>query len=105
MFRYCVKSEKNVFSEHWGDDLADIQNATVEPSETDTLLEIFHRTQAYRTVTGGGFDLQQYLVDTAVSGNNTASFLTTGANLYYVKALSLVGAYLSPRTYFEEQYR
>lgn len=82
-----------------------IHNVTVEPSENGTLLEIFHGTQTYNTVGGGAFDLQQYLVDSAIAGNDTAAFLTTFGNQYSLKVLSLIGAYLSPRTNLQEQDR
>ena len=82
-----------------------IQNVSVAPTDNGTLLEIFHGTQIYNTVTGGGFDLQQYLIDASIAGNDTESFLSTWGNLYSVKVLSLIGAYLSPRTNLEEQSR
>ncbi|RMZ81683.1 hypothetical protein DV737_g2356, partial [Chaetothyriales sp. CBS 132003] len=82
-----------------------IQNVTAVPSGNGSLLEIFHGAQTYNTVSGGGFDLQQYMIDAAIAGNNTASFTTTWSNLYSVKVLSLIGAYLTPRTNLQEQKR
>ena len=66
-----------------------IQNVTAVKSENGSLLEIFHGTQSYNTVTGGGYDLQQYLVDAAIAGNDTESFVTAWSDLYSVKVLSL----------------
>ena len=82
-----------------------IHNVTIAPTNNGTVLELFHGTQYYNTVSGGGVDLQQYLVDASISGNDTASFLSTWGNLNSVKVLSLIGAYLTPRTNIEEQSR
>ena len=82
-----------------------IQNVTIEPSDNGTLLEIFHGTQVYNSVSGGDFDVQQNLVNAGIAGNDTASFLKAWADLYSVKVLSLVGTYLSPRENLEEQAR
>lgn len=54
---------------------------------------------------GSGYDLQQYLTDAAIAGNDTTSFLKTWGNSYSVKVMSLIGAYLTPRTNLEEQDR
>ncbi|RMZ92001.1 hypothetical protein DV736_g758, partial [Chaetothyriales sp. CBS 134916] len=83
-----------------------IQNVTAVSSGNGSLLEIFHGAQTYNTVSGGGgFDLQQYIIDAAIAGNDTASFTATWSNLYSVKVLSLIGAYLTPRTNLQEQNR
>jgi hypothetical protein len=82
-----------------------IQNVSAVRSANGSLLEIFHGAQTYNSVSGGGFDLQQYLVDSAIAGNTTESFLQTWSDLYSTKVLSLVGAYLTPRGNLQEQDR
>ena len=82
-----------------------VRNVTTAPTNNGTILELFHGTQYYNTVSGGGVDLQQYLVDSSISGNDTASFLSTWGNLNSIKVLALIGAYLTPRTNLEEQSR
>lgn len=52
-----------------------IHNVSVTQSPNGTLLEVFHGSQAYMTVSGGAFDLQQNLVSAAIAGNDTKSFL------------------------------
>jgi len=82
-----------------------IRNVTVEPSPNGTLLEVFHGAQIYNSVSGGGWDLQMYLSEAAITGEDSASFLGAWADLYSVKVLSQIGAYLTPRTNLQEQRR
>ncbi|RMD39668.1 hypothetical protein DV735_g5465, partial [Chaetothyriales sp. CBS 134920] len=81
-----------------------IQNVTAVPSRNGSLLEIFHGGQTYNTVSGAS-DLQQYMIDAAIAGDDTESFTSTWSNRFSVKVLSLVGAYLTPRTNLQEQNR
>ena len=46
-----------------------------------------------------------YLSEAAITGQDSASFLGAWADLYSVKVLSQIGAYLTPRTNLQEQRR
>ena len=50
-----------------------IRNVTISPINNGTLSELFHGTQYNNTVSGGAFDLQQYLIDASIAGNDAAS--------------------------------
>jgi hypothetical protein len=82
-----------------------ILNVTATPTKNGSVLEIFKGTQFYSLGMGTGWDLQQYLTDAAIAGNDTAAFLTTWGDSYAVKVMSLISAYLTPRTNIEEQNR
>ncbi|RMZ82345.1 hypothetical protein DV738_g1784, partial [Chaetothyriales sp. CBS 135597] len=81
-----------------------IENVTAVRSSNGSLLEIFHGAQTYNTVSGAS-DLQQYMIDAAIAGDDTEAFTSTWSNRFSVKVLSLIGAYLTPRTNLQEQNR
>lgn len=74
------------------------------PSPNGTLLEIFHGSQFYVSVSGGAFDLQDYLLQAAIQ-TTSAKFADVWANLYSLKILSTIGGFSSPRTTIQEQQR
>ena len=64
---------------------------------------MFHGAQFYVTVSGGGFDLQDYLLQAAIQPTSTL-FAHKWANLYSAKILSQIGGFTSPRrTVFEQR--
>jgi hypothetical protein len=82
-----------------------IRNVTATKSPNGTLLELFHGNQVYNTVSGGAWDLQQYLINAAIAGNTTGEFLSKWQNQFSVKALSHIGGQLTARTNLLEQKR
>ena len=81
-----------------------LAHVTSTQSPNGTLLEIFHGSQFYVSVSGDGFDLQDYLLQAAIQPSSTA-FAKVWANLYSTKILSTIGGFSSPRTTIAEQIR
>ena len=65
---------------------------------------MFHGAQFYVSVSGGGFDLQDFLLQSAIQPTGTL-FARKWANLYSRKILAQVGGFTSPRATVFEQRR
>jgi hypothetical protein len=74
------------------------------PSPNGTMLELYHGTQFYTTVSGGDYQLQDFLVQAAMQ-NTSSQLAYEWASLYSTKVLSTIGAYTTPRTNIQEQQR
>jgi hypothetical protein len=68
------------------------------------VLEIYHGTQFYITVSGGDYRLQDLLFQAAMQ-NTSRGLAYEWASLYSTKVLSTIGAYTSPRKNLQEQQR
>jgi hypothetical protein len=86
----------------WAD--GDIQDVSFLPSPNGSVLEIYHGTQFYITVSGGDYRLQDFLFQAAMQ-NTSRGLAYEWASLYSTKVLSTIGAYTSPRKNLQEQQR
>ena len=82
----------------------EIQDLSFVPSPNGSMLELYHGTQFYITVSGGDHQLQDFLFQAAMQ-NTSRGLAYKWASLYSTKVLSTIGAYTSPRTDLQEQYR
>lgn len=81
-----------------------IQDVSFSPSPNGSMLEIYHGTQFYVTVSGGDYQLQDFIYQAAMQ-NTSQELAYEWASLYSTKVLSTIGAYTSPRTNLQEQQR
>jgi hypothetical protein len=82
----------------------EIQNLAFVPSPNGSMLEIYHGVQFYVTVSGGDYQLQDFLVQAAMQ-NTSNELAYEWASLYSTKVLSTIGAYTTPRMDLQEQQR
>jgi hypothetical protein len=82
----------------------EIQDVSFSPSPNGSMLEIYHGTQFYVTVSGGDYQLQDFLIQSAMQ-NTSTELAYEWASLYSTKVLSTIGAYTAPRTNLQEQQR
>ena len=81
-----------------------IQDVSYSSSPNGSLLEIFHARQFYISVSGGGYDLEDYLSQAALQ-DTSEDLAREWADLYSTKVLATIGAYTSPRLNIQEQER
>lgn len=82
-----------------------LYNISTTPTTNGSVLEIFHGSQLYSTVSGGSFDLQDFLQQAAMTGSTTESFLRKFGSLYSSKVLAKVGGYNTNRMALQQQHR
>ena len=81
-----------------------IQGLSLLPSPNGSMLEIYHGVQFYVTVSGGDYQLQDFLVQAAMQ-NTSDELAYEWASLYSTKVLSTIGAYTTSRMDLQEQKR
>lgn len=82
-----------------------LYNISATPTTNGSVLEIFHGSQLYSTVSGGSFDLQDFLQQAAMTGSTTQSFLRKFGTLYSSKVLAKIGGYSTNRMAQQQQHR
>jgi len=82
-----------------------LQNISVTPTANGSVLEIFHGSQLYSTVSGGSYDLQDFLDQASMTGTTKESFLRKFGSLYSAKVLSKIGGYSTNRMALRQQHR
>ncbi|KIW99082.1 uncharacterized protein Z519_00745 [Cladophialophora bantiana CBS 173.52] len=82
-----------------------LQDINAVPSGNGSILEIFHGSLLYATISGGDPALQDYLTQSALAGNTTDSFLQKFGRLYYTKVLAYIGGYTTGRVALAQQQR
>ena len=82
----------------------EIHDLSFVPSPNGSMLELYHGTQFYITVSGGDYRLQDFLFQAAMQ-NTSEELASKWASLYSTKVLSTIGAYTTPRTDLQEQQR
>ena len=82
-----------------------LQNMHATKTTNGSVLEIFHGSLVYSTVSNGESDLQSFLGQSVLAGNTTDSFLQEFGALYSTKVLAVIGGYSSSRTSLAEQQR
>jgi hypothetical protein len=82
----------------------EIQDVSFLPSPNGSMLEIYHGTQFYVTLSGGDYQLQDFLVQAAMQ-NTSDALAYEWASLYSTKVLSTIGAYTTSRMDLQEQQR
>jgi hypothetical protein len=81
-----------------------IQGLSFLPSPNGSMLEIYHGVQFYVTVSGGDYQLQDFLVQAAMQ-NTSDELAYEWASLYSTKVLSTIGGYTTSRVDLQEQQR
>lgn len=82
-----------------------LHNISMTPTTNGSVLEIFHGSQLYSTVSGGSFDLQDFIDQASMTGTTKESFLRKFGGLYSSKVLSKIGGYNSNRMALQQQRR
>ncbi|EXJ76244.1 uncharacterized protein A1O5_00752 [Cladophialophora psammophila CBS 110553] len=82
-----------------------LQDIKAVPSGNGSILEIFHGSLLYGTISGGDPALQDYLTQSALAGNTTDSFLQKFGSLYSTKVLAYIGGYTTGRVALAQQQR
>ncbi|KAJ9605281.1 hypothetical protein H2200_009938 [Cladophialophora chaetospira] len=82
-----------------------LESVEAVPTSNGSVLEIFHGSLLYFTVTGDDPDMQNFLTQASLAGTTTESFLREYGSLYSTKALSVIGGYTTGRMAIAEQQR
>lgn len=82
-----------------------LHNISTTQTTNGSVLEIFHGSQLYSTVSGGSFDLQDFIDQAAMTGSTKESFLRKFGSLYSSKVLAKIGGYNINRTALQQQRR
>ncbi|KAK5046416.1 hypothetical protein LTR84_008219 [Exophiala bonariae] len=82
-----------------------LYNISAIPTTNGSVLEIFHGSQLYSTVSGGSFDLQDFVDQSSMSGSTKESFLGKFGSLYSSKVLAKIGGYSTNRMALQQQHR
>lgn len=82
-----------------------LHNISTTPTTNGSVLEIFHGSQLYSTVSGGSFDLQDFVDQSSMSGSTKESFLRKFGSLYSSKVLAKIGGYSTNRVALQQQHR
>jgi len=98
----CAVSSYNV-SYDWVEET--MQNMSVIPTGNGSVLEIYHGSLSYTSVSGDDFTVQDFMIQAALAGTTTASFLRAFGDLYSTKVLAKIGAYTTPRMALQQQER
>jgi hypothetical protein len=88
------------------------EDMIANPHTDGKLLEIFHGSLLYNSVGNQGYDIQDFLAQSALAPNpdggsttNTDSFTSSFATLYSTKVLAKIGAYTVPKDAIRTQDR
>ncbi|KIX98318.1 uncharacterized protein Z520_05619 [Fonsecaea multimorphosa CBS 102226] len=98
----CAVASYNV-SYTWVD--GRLQSINAVPTGNGSVLEIYHGSLLYATISGGDSDLQDFLTQSALAGDTTESFLQKFGSLYSTKVLAEIGGYTTGRLALAQQLR
>ncbi|KIW29971.1 uncharacterized protein PV07_05755 [Cladophialophora immunda] len=82
-----------------------LQSISAVPTGNGSILEIFHGSLLYATISGGDPALQDFLTQSALAGDTTESFLQKFGSLYSTKVLASIGGYTTGRLAIAQQQR
>lgn len=82
----------------------DIQDLSFSPSPNGSILEIYHGSRFYISVSGGDYRLQDLLVQAAMQSSSEELAYEWGS-LYSTETLSTIGAFTAVRENLQEQQR